>query len=395
MLKLPLPLKRPVLKFPIFEIATATTTYKKRTGVTEHPVMDFDMTLPSNGGGTEFNHTNDNTRYKARLPNRIVLKEQDWEVTLVSLSFPIRDHHKLRILSSFPRGTVVTKVNGRVTYVTSRNILDNRPVTADVRIEDITDPDTKTDVTPLQSGMTFMRHWVFACKKAIQKALLKTIQDDDTLKGARWGNPSNTQKGLQSFIFTPQDSLIIDGTDTIKDSPYIHIDILARLDQYLGIIDRLNEGKNIRHYDRGVDVNTNTGPAGFRQIDYINGIPYIEHHNEVNWDIIGLDSGWFEQAFSSKYRVVRILINICDSSVVGDDRTNVLGEAKFDAMMAEGQQYYEPTHLRYVPLRDRELDVIEITLDDLSGNIVDLGTGITSVVLHFKRRGDIKSGHNC
>ena len=63
--------------------------------------------------------------------------------------------------------------------------------------------------------------------------------------------------------------------------------------------------------------------------------------------------------------------------------------------MAEGQQYYEPTHLRYVPLRELELDVIEIILDDLNGSIVDLGIGITSVVLHFKRRGDTKSGHNC
>ena len=115
----------------------------------------------------------------------------------------------------------------------------------------------------------------------------------------------------------------------------------------------------------------------------------------MNWEIIGLDSGWFEQAFSPKYRVVRILSNICDSSVVGDDRTNVLVEAKVDAVMAEGQQYYEPTHLRYAPLRDRELDVIEIILDDLNGSIVDLGICITSVVLHCKRRGVIKSGHNC
>ena len=74
----------------------------------EHPVMDFYMTLPSNGGGTEFNPMNDNTRYKVRLPNRLVLKEQDWEVDLVS--FPIRDHRKHYMLSSFPRGTVVTKV---------------------------------------------------------------------------------------------------------------------------------------------------------------------------------------------------------------------------------------------------------------------------------------------
>ena len=362
------------------------------------------MTLPSNGGGTEFNRANNNTRYKVRLPNRLILKEQDWEVALVSLSFPIRDHHKHHILSNFPRGTIVTRVGGKVTYVKTTNELDHRTVHAEVKIEDITDPDTRTDVTPVKSGMTFMRHWVFACKKAVKKLVLKTIQDDSSYKGARWGNESNTRKGFQSFVFTSQDSLIIDGADTVVDDN-IHVGIMARLAEIMGIIaprtaNRTNEeGKNIRHYERGRDVSTNTGPAGFRQIEtYFNASRYedfVELYSEVNWELIGLDSGWFEQAFSSKYRVVRILTNICDSSVVGDDRTNVLGEAKVDAVMAEGQQYYEPTHLRYVPLRERELDVIEIILDDLNGSIVDLGIGITSVVLHFKRRGDIKSGHNC
>ena len=150
------------------------------------------MTLPSNGGGTELNRANNDTRCKVRLPNRLVLKEQDWEVPLVSLSFPIRDHHKHRILSNFPRGTVVNTVSGKVTYVKTTNELDERTVRTDVKIEDITNP----DVTPVNSGMTFMRHWVFACKKAIQKAVLKVIQDDSTYKGARWENESNTQKGL-------------------------------------------------------------------------------------------------------------------------------------------------------------------------------------------------------
>ena len=244
-----------------------------------------------------------------------------------------------------------------------------------MRIEDITDPDTNTDVTPVKSGMAFMGNWVLTCKKAIQKSVLKEIQEDSTLRGARWGNDSGTMKGFQSFVFTPQDSLIIDGTDTdITEWEYIHVDILARFGQYMGIIapgtaNRTNvEGRNIRHYERGRTVNTNTGRNGFRQIISVNWDDYVQLYGTVNWEIIGLDSGWFEQAFSSKYRVVRILSNICDSSVVGDDRTNVLGEAKVDAVIAEGQQYYEPTHLR-----DRELDVIEIILDDLNGNIVDLG----------------------
>ena len=123
-------------------------------------------------------------------------------------------------------------------------------------------------------------------------------------------------------------------------------------------VNRTNEeGKNIGHYERGRDVNTNTGPAGFRQIETVSGPSgfedYVELYSAVNWEIIGLDNGWFEQAFSSKYRVVRILSNICDSSVVGDDRTNVLDEAKVDAVMAKDEQYYEPTHLWYVPLQDR------------------------------------------
>ena len=51
--------------------------------------MDFYITLPSNGGGPEFNRANNNTRYKVCLPKRIVLKEYDLQVALVSLSFPI------------------------------------------------------------------------------------------------------------------------------------------------------------------------------------------------------------------------------------------------------------------------------------------------------------------
>ena len=124
----------------------------------------------------------------------------------LSLSFLIRDHHKHHILSNFPRGKIITKISGRVTYVTTRNTLDNLPLDVDVKIEDITDPDTNTDVTAVKSGMAFMRNWVFACKNAIQKGLLKSIREDSTMKGARWGNESGTMKGFQSFVFTPQDS---------------------------------------------------------------------------------------------------------------------------------------------------------------------------------------------
>ena len=76
--------------------------------------------------------------------------------------------------------------------------------------------------------------------------------------------------------------------------------------------------------------------------------------------------------------------------VVGASRTNVLAEALVNTAEKTGQDYYQPVHPRYVPVRQKELDVIEIQLDDLRGQLVKLGVGITSVVLHFKRA--IKSG---
>ena len=273
---------------------------------------------------------------------------------------------------------------------------------AQVKIENVMDPDTQTDVSPVKSGMVFVQHFIFALEKAMQTATLQQIKDDSDLTAGWWGNVSRTQKGQQTLRFTDHGSVIIDGTDTMVTLD-IYVSLHAKMAEYMGIVasgtvGRTNaEGKNIRHYDRGPDVQT----GNFRAVETIYNTQtrrftyYIELHNHVNWEIIGLNNGWFEQVFMANYRVVRIFSNICDSLVVGATRTNVLAEAKVDALMAEGQQYYEPVHLRYVPVRQRELDVIEITLDDLNGHIVDLGIGVTSAMLHFKRGGAIKSGHNC
>lgn len=97
------------------------------------------------------------------------------------------------------------------------------------------------------------------------------------LKSQWWGNDSNSQKGKQIFLITDHNwwsSTIIDGTDAMK-SLCICVDILARLGEYMGIIvpgraDRTNqEGKNICHYDHGVNVDTDIGLSLFRQEDII------------------------------------------------------------------------------------------------------------------------------
>ena len=356
--------------------------------------MDFYITLPSNGGGPEFNPTNSNTSYKIRLPHRILLKDDDWEVAMVSISFPIRDHHKHHMLSRFPRGKIVAKIGAKLNYNHKTDGVTEYRVEGLVRIEDVTDPNTQSDVSPVKSGMIFVRHLVFALEKAIQEAALKEIKDDSNLT-AGWFGDGDSRRGKQTFEFTDHGSVIIDGADMVV-TPDIYVSLRASLAEHMGIVapgtaNLTNvEGRNIRHVSRSQHLQTGNFRTIETDISVHQATDFIELHNQVNWEIVGLDSGWFEQVFNAKYRVVRIFSNVCDSSVVGTTRTNVLAEAKVDAVKNEGQEYYEPVHLRYVPVRQRELDVIEIKLDDLNGHIVNLGVGVTLTVLHFKRA--IKSG---
>lgn len=201
--------------------------------------------------------------------------------------------------------------------------------------------------------------------------------DDKTLVSGWIGDEDNTLSGSQAFKFTDHGMVIIDGTNTV-DSADIYVSFHAGLAEHVGIIapgtaHTTNiEGRNIRPIGRKRAI-----PTGRLQTftTYLGppNIDFVELCNQVNWEIIGLDNGWFKQVFNAKDRVVHVLSNVCDSLVIGDTRTNVLAEAKVEALQNDGQEYYEPTHLCYVPVRKKELHVIEIKLDDISGHIVNLG----------------------
>lgn len=264
-----------------------------------------------------------------------------------------------------------------------------------MRIEDITEPNTQSDVNPIKDGFMFVRHLVFALEKAIDSAAHYKLSGDDKLTAGTFGEGQH-QTGKQTFEFTNHRIVLIKGNDTM-DSADIYVGLNVHLAEYMGLIapDTANttnvEGRNSLHISRDGCIVTSRFRT-FATYSYVGhpNIDFLELRNQVNWEIIGLDNGWFEQVFNAKDRVVRVLNNVCESSVVGDTRTNVLAEAKVESVRNDGQEYYEPTHLRYVPVRQKELDVIEIRLDDLSGQLVNLGVGITSTVLHFKRV--IKSG---
>ena len=98
---------------------------------------------------------------------------------------------------------------------------------------------------------------------------------------------------------------------------------------------------------------------------------FLEMRASVNWEIRGLNGGWFEKEFVPT-RTLRVYSNVNTSTMVGNQVSDVLREVNFDSTK-EGQQYFEPKHRQYLQVRQQEYEVMEITLDDLNGVPVKLG----------------------
>ena len=74
---------------------------------------------------------------------------------------------------------------------------------------------------------------------------------------------------------------------------------------------------------------------------------FAELKSSVNWQIRGLNGGWFEEAFMNPSRTLRVYSNANASSMVGNQVSDVLREVNFDSTQ-EGQQYFEPKHRQYL-----------------------------------------------
>lgn len=104
----------------------------------------------------------------------------------------------------------------------------------------------------------------------------------------------------------------------------------------------------------------------------------------VTWEIMNLNTGWFEATFTPETKTMRVFSNVAESRLGENQRVNLLRGVRMDENKDE-QQYYEPQHLEYIPVRCQAFELMEIHIDDLNGGTINFGTGVTSVTLHFRR----------
>ena len=189
----------------------------------------------------------------------------------------------------------------------------------------------------------------------------------------------------QTIQFGP-DNIIINGNHQSTDIyTAMHVDIAVAI----GIIQSKTDGKPgpstlVAFRDRNIKK-----PSTWTKFLTLPGSStrerFVALQLVINWEIRGLNGGWLEKEFGNPICTLRVYSNANASSIVGNQVSDVLREVNFDSKQEE-QQYFEPRHCQYLQVRQQEYEVMEVALDDLSGSPIQLGLGVTSVVLHFRHR---------
>ena len=87
-------------------------------------------------------------------------------------------------------------------------------------------------------------------------------------------------------------------------------------------------------------------------------------------------------------QLIQIRSNLIQSTYFNDTMLNLLTQVLYKREN-KGILHIEPTTIRYIPLRQPRVDIIEINLSDISGKAIALTTGTTSITLHFQRQNEL------
>ena len=252
----------------------------------------------------------------------------------------------------------------------------------------------------MNDGITFIRAIINTLDAKVHEERIKapsSLPGDKNGVKKPYKNPvwiSQAVKLEQGFEFDHNNSLIIHGTEAhitmqgATDRPYTQFQL--DLAKAWGIANKdgalYGPATRFSYHNEHVLPSTTTIAHATRvwvQLDRTE-VKMVQLLAPVRWEIMNLNTGWFEATFTPETKTMRVFSNVGDSPLVGNQRVDLLKEVRMDEDK-ERQQYYEPRHLEYIPLCRQAFDVMEIHIDDLNGGTIKFGTGVTSVTLHFRR----------
>ena len=103
-----------------------------------------------------------------------------------------------------------------------------------------------------------------------------------------------------------------------------------------------------------------------------------------NWRFVYLYEAYhkaFGMSVSNKpRRPMYLYSNVGRSMIVGNQITDLLREVPYSLE----KRYFEPSQIQYLPVRSDVLDIIEVQVAEIDGELVEFSPEVTSVTLHFK-----------
>ena len=356
--------------------------------------MSIYVTVPSNAGGHEFENTNTNYNFKVRLLERLQLKRGDWQVALASVSLPSANTVVGTLKGRFPYNVVLGVKGAMLSYVekdevpSSTNPYKYAAVQGQVTMRDlIVGSDISDGYSLLQNLLVQLNNKMNAARtvKIAQLASaggVYRVKMTHVLSQGQNSGQNNEMEQLNQFYET---NITISAG---YQNSQIYTMINAQLAYMMGFIETPSSrslGPNIRMTFRDAEFVKLTDAIEF---DHPFGLTnsanrQIKLKGNVNWNLYGMHSGWFEREFIPYNQTLRVFSNANASSIVGNQVTDVLREVSLPGAR-HGEMYFEPKHRQYLPVRQQEYEVLHIIIDDLSGRSPKLGVGTTSVVLHFE-----------
>ena len=349
-------------------------------------MSDFYIKVPSNSSTAEYPNNKPNS-FKIRLPEPIHVSSE-WKVALTSIALP--DTNEV-----LPEFSPNDEPLFRMRWMYKRPADGQRPDFLTNKEEGFTKDDLSLNFGGLD-GVGFMKTMV----NFFQNKLLSPdgTANTDVLKG--WQLYNNLADGLGYMRFKwSGDELIIDNEETDKTSPNVRFMINKHLCHKMKWIVEMGEnfyrlGPNIKMEIESDDTIPNPDAPGmhedlkegndavfFKKVT-VDNVEYYRFSYHCNWRFININAA-YSSMIEHPSRTLLVYSDVGSSSVLGNQKVDILREVLYKES-GKGVFYFEPTLPQYITVRKDLIDIVEVQVGEVSGELTKFSSGNTILTLHFK-----------
>ena len=106
----------------------------------------------------------------------------------------------------------------------------------------------------------------------------------------------------------------------------------------------------------------------------------------TNWRFLNLNAA-YSNMIASPPSTLLVYSDVSSNCVLGDQKMDVLREVQYK-QSGRGVFYFEPKLPQYIPVRKDFIDIVEVQVGEIKGELTEFSEGETILTLHFKSRGE-------